>query len=200
MNCRLVPNQSSGLIALRACVMSRMRHRYHTFVSNRVALIRDGSGPNQWNNVGGDNNPADHTSQGFKADNFLRQAHWLTKPEFIWQHESLWPMQVEAVGDISDEDPEVKWEVKAYTTSLRKGCDPPLEYSQKCSSWFHLQKVIAWLIRYKDNLLRASKGDRVPREAPKDITLEEIRRAERELFKNVQRRAFPDEVNHPEPR
>ena len=84
------------------------------------------------------------------------------------------------------------------TTSLRKGCDPLLEYSQKCSSWFHLQKIIAWLVRYKDNLLRASKGDRVPRETPKYFTLEEKRRAERELFKNVQRQAFPDKVNHPE--
>ena len=53
-------------------------------------------------------------------------------------------------------------------------------------------------MRYKDNLLRASKGDRAPRETPKYITLEAIRRAERELFKNVRRRAFPVEVNHPE--
>ena len=74
------------------------------------------------------------------------------------------------MGDISDEDPEVKREVKACTTSLRKGCDPLLEYSQKC---------------YKDNLLQASKGDRAPQETSKYITLEEIRRAERQLFKGA---------------
>ena len=180
------------------CYVKNETNRYHSFVANRVALIRDGSEPNQWNHVGGDKNPADHASRGLTADNFLRQVHWLTGPEFIWQHESLWPTQMEAVEDISDEDPEVKRKVKSCTTSLRKGCDPLLEYPQKCPSWFHLQKIIAWLMRYKDNLLRASKGDRALRETPKYTTLEEIRRAERELFKNVQRRAFPDEVNHHE--
>ena len=97
------------------------------------------------------------------------------------------------MGDISAEDPEVKREVKACTMSLCKGCDPLLEYSQKCSSWFHLQKIIAWLMRYKDNLLQASKGDRASCETPKYITLEGMRRAERE-----QCRAFPAEVNRPE--
>ena len=179
------------------CYVENETNRYHTFFANRVALIRDGSEPNQWNRVGGDKNPADHASRGLTADNFLRQAHWLTGTEFILQHERLWPTQVEAVRDICDEDPEVKQEVKACTTSLHKGCDPLLEYSQKCSSWFHLQKIITWPMRYKDNLLRASKGDRSLRETLKYITLEGIRRAERELFKNVQHRGFPDEVNHP---
>ena len=35
---------------------------FHTFIANRVALIRDGSEPSQWNHVGGDQNPADHAS------------------------------------------------------------------------------------------------------------------------------------------
>ena len=154
-------------------VLKKETNWYHTFIADRVAVICD----NQWNHVGGDKNPADHASRGLTADNFLRQAHCLTGLEFIWQHESLWPTQMEAVGDISDEDPEVKREVKSCTASLRKGCDPILEYSQKCSSWFHLQKTIAWMMRYKDNLLQASKGDRAPRETPKYITLDEIRSA-----------------------
>ena len=97
-------------------------NRYHTFVANRVALIRDGSEQKQWNHVGGDKNPADDASRD------------LTASEFIWQHESLWPTQIEAVGEISDEDSDFKREVKSCTTSLRKGCGPLLEYSQKCSS------------------------------------------------------------------
>ena len=35
-------------------------------------------------------------------------------------------------------------------------------------------------------------------DVPKYITLEEIKRAEREILKHVQRRAFPEEFNHPE--
>ena len=56
------------------CYVKNETNRYHTFVANRVAVIRDGSEPNQWNHVGGDKNPSDH-------------AHWLTGPEFISQHE-----------------------------------------------------------------------------------------------------------------
>ena len=49
-------------------------NRYHTFVTNRVAIIRDGSQPNQWFHVNGDNNPADDASRGLTADIFLGQS------------------------------------------------------------------------------------------------------------------------------
>ena len=44
---------------------------YHTFVANRVAIIHDGSQPNQWFHVNGDNNPADNSSRGLMADIFF---------------------------------------------------------------------------------------------------------------------------------
>ena len=52
-------------------------------------------------------------------------------------------------------------------------------------------------MRYRDNLLKASKNDKSKREASKNITLEEMERAEREILKHVQIRAFPVEFNHP---
>ena len=45
--------------------------RYHTFVANRVAVIRDGSEPHQWKHVSGDINPADDISRGLTADIYL---------------------------------------------------------------------------------------------------------------------------------
>ena len=55
--------------------------RFHTFVANRVALIRDGSEPHQWNHVSGNMNPADDVSRGLTADVFLSQRRWLMGPE-----------------------------------------------------------------------------------------------------------------------
>ena len=46
--------------------------------------------------------------------------------------------------------------------------------------------------------LNASRNKELNRDVPRYITLEEIERAEREILKHVQRRAFPEEFNHPE--
>ena len=50
----------------------------------------------------------------------------------------------------------------------------------------------------KERLLNASKNKELNRGVPKYITLEEIEKAEREILRHVQRRAFPEEFNHPE--
>lgn len=62
---------------------------FHTFVANRVALIRDGSEPHQWNHVSGDMNPSDDASRGLTADIFLGQGHWLMGPEYLWKPEHV---------------------------------------------------------------------------------------------------------------
>ncbi|XP_078371484.1 uncharacterized protein LOC144655144 [Oculina patagonica] len=172
--------------------------RYHTFVANRVAVIRDGSEPHQWKHVSGEKNPADDVSRGLTADVFLRRERWLTGPEFLWKPEYMWPMQSEALSVIPDEDPEVKTEVKVCTSSLKKLSSSLSDYFQKCSSWNHLKKAVAWLMRYRENLLNRSKHNKLNHDVPKYITVEEMERAEREILRHVQRRAFPEEVNHPE--
>ena len=45
--------------------------RFHTFVANRIAIIRDGSNPDQWRHVGGDLNPADDLCRGYRQKLFL---------------------------------------------------------------------------------------------------------------------------------
>ena len=118
-------------------------------------------------------------------------------PEFLWRPEHMWPMQAEAFSRVSEEDPEVKRQVKACVSSLDKSRSSVLDYFQKCSSWLRLKKVVAWLFSYRENLLKASKSDKSKRDASKYVTLEEMERAEREIPKHVQRRAFPEEFNHP---
>ena len=63
--------------------------RYHTFVANRVALIRGGSEPHQWNHVSGDMNPADDASRGLTADVFLSKGRWLMGPKYLWKPEHM---------------------------------------------------------------------------------------------------------------
>ncbi|XP_068735472.1 uncharacterized protein [Montipora capricornis] len=172
-------------------------NRYHNFVTNRVAIIRDGSQPNQWFHVNGDNDPADDALRGLTADIFLRQSRWLTGPASLWKHDSMWPAQDQLFGEIANNDPEVKREVRAGVSSLSTPKSPLLQYVSRCSSWSLLVKVVAWLFRYRNNLLKASKGDKPRNGSLMLITLEEIQRAEGEILKHVQRQSFPEETANP---
>ena len=107
-------------------------------------------------------------------------------------------MQTEALSDISEEDPEVKKEVKVCVSSLNKQSSSLSDYFQKCSSWLRLKKIVAWLLRYRENLLNARKINKSNLEVSEYITLEEMGRAETEILKHVQRKAFPKEFSHPE--
>ena len=180
------------------CYVKNKTRRYHTFVANRVAVIRDGSEPHQWNYVCGDMNPADDASQGLTADTFLCKECWLMGPEFLWKPQHMWPLQTETLSEISDEDPEVKTEVKVCVSSLNKQSSSLSDYFVKCSSWLRLKKIVAWLLRYRENLLDSRKSNKPDREVPKNITLEEMGRAEKEILKHVQRKAFSEELSHPE--
>lgn len=51
--------------------MNNEDRRFHTFVANRVATIRDLSDPTQWRHVSTKENPADYASRGLKVAGFL---------------------------------------------------------------------------------------------------------------------------------
>ena len=103
-------------------------NRYHTFVANRIAVIRDGSDPDQLKHARGDMNPADDASRRLTADNFLCQSSWLMGPEFLWKPEHEWPVQTEAFSSVSDEDLKVKPGVK-----VRMSLDKQIVSSQTTS-------------------------------------------------------------------
>ena len=68
---------------------------------------------------------------------------------------------------------------------------------QRYSSWYKLKRGVAWLIRFKEfikNKLYSRRGLNNPLDArllPKELSLEDIRTAEVELIKYVQRVSFP---------
>lgn len=45
--------------------------RFHTFVANRIAMVRDGSTPDQWRYAEGVANPGDHGSRGMTAEGLM---------------------------------------------------------------------------------------------------------------------------------
>ena len=63
------------------------RTRFHVFVANRLAIIHDGTSPDQWRYVGSRANPADAASRGQDGQSFRSNESWLCGPGFLWQDE-----------------------------------------------------------------------------------------------------------------
>ena len=174
--------------------------RFHTFVTNRVSMIRDGSTPVQWHHVEGTVNPGDHASRAMSADALLNCERWLMGPEFLWKPEEDWPQNPLPFGSISCEDPEVKPEVKISMASMSEPVYPLVEHFQRTSSWHRLKKSVAWLLRYRGILRRLTSRRKSGRTTEsisiKDfqfITVEEMKTAQMKILKNVQRHHFPEE-------
>ena len=62
--------------------------RFQTFVANRLAVIHDGTNPNQWFYIDTVMNPADDASRGLTAAQLIKGARWIRGPDFIWKSDS----------------------------------------------------------------------------------------------------------------
>jgi hypothetical protein len=80
--------------------------RFHTFVANRLAVIHDGSNPNQWHYVLSSLNPADDASRGKWIKSFKENDKWLNGPDFLWKREEEWPKETVNAEEITLNDPE----------------------------------------------------------------------------------------------
>ena len=128
--------------------------RFHTFVANRVALIREHSEPSQWRHVRTEDNPADFASRGSSAED-LHHPLWLHGPSFLKQPEQLWP-KLSQKCCIEPQDPEVKVVTAAATTSTV----PDVIQTVLCRfpSWHRLRRIVALFQRAFGGLQHKVKG------------------------------------------
>ncbi|XP_046555299.1 uncharacterized protein LOC124264595 [Haliotis rubra] len=169
-------------------------HRFHTFVANRIAVIHEGSTADDWRYVESKLNPADDASRGLNADEMISQERWMKGPDFLWLDESAWPTIPEAF-ELPERDVEIK-RPKVYFVQgdVKHGCTNRL--LERYSSWYKLKRAVAWILRLKQCLLiryRNLKSDQ--RVQKNSLTVEEIRTAEYEVVKFLQRCHFSDEIN-----
>jgi hypothetical protein len=175
--------------------------RCNTFVANRIGTIRDNSSLSQWRHVDGKLNPADDASRGLSADHFLSCARWIKGPEFLWRQSEVWPKRPDGLGEVLSDDPEVKKEVITCISVKDEGVRTVDSIIEHFSSWARLKKFFAWMLRFRQNLLVAdrkrSNGNSAndhQQSTIKPITVTELKIAERELLKDVQKTNFPEEL------
>ncbi|XP_071963870.1 uncharacterized protein [Antedon mediterranea] len=183
------------------CVLRYLENketRFQTFVANRVTTILDQSDASQWRFVDGLHNPADEASRGMTVNELLINQHWKEGPEFLKQPERTWPQRPANMGEIPQDDPEVKAKSTVCATGINV-IDSISSVINYYSSWEKLKKSFAWILRYKEKLRevvrRRKAGDDVSfnrNDTVDPINVLEMKGAEIAITKHVQK-CFEDE-------
>ena len=175
--------------------------RFQTFVASRLAVIYDGAKPSQWNFVDSNRNPADDASRGLTVERLLSQDRWFQGPKFLWSEQTSWPIFPDPLASISDQDLEIKRQAQA--NQLTKVTDVRMLYLmiQRYSSWYSLKKGVAWILQFKDLIrgkLHFKEDPKVELDVPHppgELSLENLKSAERSIISYVQKMSFPEVID-----
>ena len=114
--------------------------RFHTFVANRVQLIRDRSLQDQWHYVPTKENPADHASRGLSPTELLKTKQWMNGPDFLWERNFEFR---DTSAQLNVGDPEVK--IAIFATNLNLDKPDLLQRLARLSSWSLMIRVLCRL-------------------------------------------------------
>ncbi|XP_077974458.1 uncharacterized protein LOC144430402 [Styela clava] len=170
---------------------------FKTFVANRVNLIKEVSEINQWYYVPSKLNPADVASRVMSVDAFLNYPEWKSGPSFLWKCHDEWPEQPDFLHSVSDGNLEIKKELPEKCFAAVK--DQPCvldDVVAKYSNWYHLKKIIAWMLRYINKLKLIVGSNCNLKSGPvESLTVEEMILAEVEIIKHEQRKYILKEID-----
>ena len=114
--------------------------RFHTFESNCLTVIRNGSSLSDWRYINRDDNPADDASKGLRLQEMAKYNRSMDGPTFLWKEEDSWPRRIE-VPRLKDSDVEVRKESRIYVTTVEQ--DPLDILIHHYSSWWKLKRAFA---------------------------------------------------------
>jgi len=155
--------------------------RYHTFVANRISAIRDGSVPEQWRHVASADNPADDVSRGLTATEIVTNERWLLGPRLLYSAED-WSQECHFTVDANDS--ELK-KPALFMTGVSKDRFDLLARLDYFSSWFRMKRAVAAILMLKSKLRRGKS---------QHTTVQMLTEAEGIILKEVQKKAFTDEI------
>jgi hypothetical protein len=135
-----------------------------------------------WRHVPGELNPADLPSRGCSAGVLLR-SRWWEGPSWLELDEDYWPKN----QTLFNEEEILKEKRKKVVTTLLDTATGTHWYLQRFSKYSRIVRLVGWIRRFATNTLNPNdkgKGD---------LTVLEIKQAERRLLKIVQHEVFKDE-------
>ena len=153
--------------------------RFKRFVENKVAFIKNFSNDN-WYYVPSKSNPADLVSRGAKVSVLSSSKLWNHGPEFLITG-ALPEQSFSTCLDPNDE--EVKSGNLVLSTNTEINTFDRLFESTSC--WYKLKKLVAYLLKFKEYL----KTKNISK-----ISISDLRYAENEILKIVQRKFFKGDM------
>ncbi|XP_078384767.1 uncharacterized protein LOC144667239 [Oculina patagonica] len=125
---------------------------------------------------------------------------WLCGPEFLSREEDLWPRDPShQLKELSADDPELKRDVQTFSQAVLN--QPAEDFLSRIfhqySSWDKLRKAFAWLLRFKNWSVQRPRGlsvnssSSVSQSPRGELSVDEVRVAEREIIRHLQKLSFP---------
>uniref|UniRef100_H2YFC3 Integrase zinc-binding domain-containing protein n=1 Tax=Ciona savignyi TaxID=51511 RepID=H2YFC3_CIOSA len=106
---------------------------FQRFVANRLSVIHEFFGVEQWHYVDSKNNPADAASRGIMPSRVAAPEVylWLNGPQFLRERENVWPARPPSYSVVARVPSNIS------------------QFLSRFSSFEKLQRVLAWLARFK---------------------------------------------------
>ena len=161
------------------------KRRYRIYVANRVQIIDKYSKKEQWKYVDTKDNPSDFASRGISPLDGEKVDIWLNGPHFLRKNDDWWKDQQPEVL-VKEDDREVKAAKKVNVIQLKERTVLDV-LEDRISNWNKMIRVIVWIQRY------ASKEWMEHRS--KLITVEESQKAESNIIRMMQQRAYGKEMD-----
>ena len=165
--------------------------RFHTFVANRVAEIRESSHPDQWRHVPSSLNAADVCSRGASVRDLSSNPRWSCGPDFLLNEEKYWPVNP-SCKTVPMDDPEVR--TKQVLMTKQESEATVLPDSGKFSSWTRYRRVVAWMLRFMTNFVASNCPTKADWRRKGPLSAEEIELAEKKILLDCQSRSFSTEI------
>ena len=177
--------------------INNTQKRFNTFVANRLLKIHNGSSPDQWHYVNTFHNPADVLSRGETPSAADQHPMWFRGPPFLWQTAVHWPISP-LIPPLLENNAELKESIKlnvAQVTNLKEARNQNflIDLCDRYSSWFRLQKAVAWLLRLKA-YCKARYLLKQQYTCLQALQSSELDMATNEIIKSVQREVFSEQM------
>lgn len=151
-----------------------------SFVANRVVAINELTDPSSWRYVPTSSNPADLASRGIDPHQIVNIKLWWNGPEFLSQHENLWPI-------LGSKVPIELPELKVLSSQIVESTETLFDVT-KYSSFKTLQRILAYVFRFIHNSRVPSTKHSGP------LSVDELEHSFTHLTKLSQHESFSNEL------
>ncbi|XP_058814579.1 uncharacterized protein LOC131678438 [Topomyia yanbarensis] len=158
--------------------------RYRQYVAFRVNEILSLSNPTEWRWLPSKLNVADEATKWGKGPSFDSNSRWYQCPAFLGDEKEEWPKDCRVTVVETTEELRPAFVCNHFVVK-------PAIQIDRFSKWERLLRCIACVHRFIDVQTRRDKEDVLPAGG---LTREELRKAERSLWRLAQSEAYPDEV------